>query len=494
MSPPTGTVTFLFTDIEGSTGRWEADSAEMRDALAAHDAILRSAIEDHGGWLFKHTGDGVIAAFSSARRAVDAAIEAQRALQLPVRMGLATGEAELRDGDYFGPTLNRAARVEAAGHGGQIVLAASTAGLVDGIDLLDLGEHRLRGLSGAQRLFQVRGAGLRSEFPPLRTVDAVPGNLRVQVTSFVGREADVAGVKAAIASHRMVTLTGVGGVGKTRLAQQVAGELMSEYPDGVWLIELAPVGDPSAVPDAVAMALGITQQPGMSVGESVAEALAGRRRLLILDNCEHVLAAVADLVELILAGSSTVKLLATSREGLRVPAELLWSVPSLEVREGVTSPAASLFVERAKAVSKGFALHDEADAAAVVEICARLDGIPLAIELAAARMVSMSPSEVRDRLDDRFRLLAGGRRGSERHQTLWGAIQSSYDLLGDNERSIFCRCSVFAGGFELGAAVEVGGAGGQREGARCRLRHRKPGDRLQVHHSDGRGARYRRLA
>jgi predicted ATPase len=458
MEHPTGTVTFLFTDIEGSTGRWETQTAEMRDALAAHDATLRSAIEAHGGWLFKHTGDGVLAAFSSARNAVDAAVEAQRALQLPVRMGLATGEAELRDGDYFGPTLNRASRVESAGHGGQVLVANSTAALLDGVDLLDLGEHRLRDLSTPQRIFQVRAEGLREKFPPLRTLDTTPGNLRVQATSFVGREAEVAELVASVQAHRLVTLTGVGGVGKTRLALQVAAELAPEFPDGVWLIELAPVGDPAAVPDAVATVLGITQQAGMSVAESVAETLAGRLRLLVLDNCEHVLDAVADLVEQILARSATVKVLATSREGLRVPAEHLWPVPSLDVREGLISTAVTLFVERARAAVPGFGLKG-GSADAVVEICRRLDGIPLAIELAAARMVSMSPADVRDRLDDRFRLLSGSRRGLERHQTLRHAVQWSYDLLEDDERNLLNRCSVFAGGFDLGAAVEVGGAG-----------------------------------
>jgi predicted ATPase/class 3 adenylate cyclase len=454
---PTGTVTFLFTDIEGSTRRWEAEPDALRIALAAHDGVLRSAIETRGGWLFKHTGDGVCAAFASARAAVDAAIDAQRALALPVRMGIATGEAELRGDDYFGPALNRAARIRDAGHGGQILVAASTASLVTGVDLLDLGERRLRDLSGAQRLFQVRADGLRTEFPPLKTLDGVPGNLRVQATSFVGREAEVAELMAAVQAHRLVTLTGVGGVGKTRLALQVAAELVPEFSDGVWLVELAPVGDPSAVPDAVATALGLVPQPGMAVTERVAEGLAGRRLLVVFDNCEHVLDAVADLVEAVLARSNTVKALATSREGLRLPAEHLWPVPSLGLREGVDSTAVTLFVERARAVVPGFELNGNGDA--VMEICRRLDGIPLAIELAAARMVSMSPADVRDRLGDRFRLLAGGRRGLERHQTLRHAVQWSYDLLDDAERTLLNRCSVFAGGFDLAAAVAVGGAG-----------------------------------
>ena len=456
---PIGIVTFLFTDIEGSTSRWEAQSAEMGAALARHDEVLRAAIETHGGWLFKHTGDGVLAAFSSPNGAVLAAIDAQRALELPVRMGIATGEAEQRGDDYFGPTLNRAARIMTAGHGGQVLLANSTASLVTGVDVIDLGERRLRDLSGAQRIFQVRAEGLLEQFPPLRTVDTVPGNLPAQQTSFVGREGEVATLAELVRAHRLVTLTGVGGVGKTRLALQVAAELVPDFPDGVWLIEFAPVGDPAAVPDTMASALGIVQQPGKSVTESVAEALAGRHRLLVLDNCEHVLDAAANIVEAIFERSRTVKVLATSREGLRLSAEHLWPVPSLAVSEGDDSPGVQLFVERARAVSPQFTLDREADALAVVEICRRLDGIPLAIELAAARMVSMRPAEVRDRLGDRFRLLAGGRRGLERHQTLRHAVQWSYDLLDANEHLLLNRCSVFAGGFELDGAVAVGGGG-----------------------------------
>ena len=288
---PSGTVTFLFTDIEGSTRRWEADPEAMRAALVLHDEVLRSAIEAHGGWLFKHTGDGVCAAFGSARAAIDAAVEAQQTLGLPVRMGIATGEAERRGEDYFGPVLNRTARVMAAGHGGQILVAASTAAVVSGVDLVDRGEHRLRDLSGVEHLYQVRADGLRVEFAPLRTLDAVPGNLPVQTTSFVGREVAVKELAEQVRAHRLVTLTGVGGVGKTRLAIQVAAELTGEFPDGVWLVELAPVGDPAAVPDAVATALGVTPQAGLTVTDSIAQALSGRRLLMVLDNCEHVLDA-----------------------------------------------------------------------------------------------------------------------------------------------------------------------------------------------------------
>jgi predicted ATPase len=452
-------VTFLFTDVEGSTRRWEADAESMRAALAAHDEVLRRAIEVHGGWLFKHTGDGVCAAFASPGSAVDAAVDAQRGLELPVRMGLATGEAELRDGDYFGAVLNRAARVMAAGHGGQILLADSTAGLLTGVDLIDLGPRRLRDLPTPVGVFQVQAEGLGTDFPPLRALDTSPGNLPRAATSFIGRESEAGEVQAAVKAHRLVTLTGVGGAGKTRLALEVAGRLVDEFPDGVWFFELAAVTDPAAVPDAVAAVLGITQQPGKTVAESVAAALEGRVRLLVIDNCEHVLDAAADLIEAILATSATTKMVATSREGLSVADEQLWPVPSLDVGAGVDSAAVALFVERAQHVSPRFTVGDDGEAAAVVEICGRLDGIPLAIELAASRMAALTASEVRDRLDQRFRLLVGSRRGLERHHTLRHAVTWSYDLLDDTEKALLDRCSVFAGGFDLESACAVMGSG-----------------------------------
>ncbi|OBI24672.1 adenylate/guanylate cyclase domain-containing protein [Mycobacterium sp. E2238] len=458
MPAPSGVVTFLFTDIEGSTRRWEADADGMRVALAAHDMVLRTAIEAHGGWLFKHTGDGVCAAFASPRSAVDAAVAAQRDLELPVRMGLATGEAELREGDYFGTVLNRAARVMAAGHGGQILLADSTAGLLSGVDLVNLGSRRLRDVPMPVGVFQVRAAGLRAEFPPLRALDTPPGNLRPATTSLIGREVEVADVEAAVKAHRMVTLTGVGGVGKTRLATEVAARLADVFPDGVWLFELAAVTDPAAVPDAVAAVLGITQQPGKTVTESVAAALEGRVRLLVLDNCEHVLDAAADLIEAIVARSAAVRILATSREGLGVPDEQVRPVRSLDAAAGVDSAAVTLFVERAQGISPGFSLADGGEAGAVIEICRRLDGIPLAIELAASRMASMTAGEMRDRLDHRFRLLVGSRRGLERHHTLRHAVAWSYDLLDDTEKTVLQRCSVFAGGFDVQSACAVAGS------------------------------------
>jgi predicted ATPase/class 3 adenylate cyclase len=455
---PSGVVTFLFTDVEGSTRRWEADAEGMRAALAAHDEVLRDAIQAHGGFLFKHTGDGVCAAFSSPKSAVDAAVAAQQKLELAVRMGLATGEAELRDGDYFGAVLNRAARVMAAGHGGQILLVESTAGLLSGVDLVDLGPRRLRDLPTPVGVFQVRATGLRTDFPALRALDTSPGNLRPATTSLIGRESEVAELQAVVKAHRLVTLTGVGGVGKTRLAVEVAARLADEFPDGVWFFELAAVTDPAAIPDAVAAVLGITQQPGKTVSESVAAALAGRVRLLVIDNCEHVLDAAADLIEAILAHSATVRILATSREGLGVPDEQVWPVRSLDAASGIDSAAVSLFVERAQGIAPSFSMLDGDESAAVTEICQRLDGIPLAIELAASRMASMTASEVRDRLDQRFRLLVGSRRGLERHHTLRHAVAWSYDLLDDTEKTVLDRCSVFAGGFDLQSACAVAGS------------------------------------
>jgi predicted ATPase len=448
-------LTFLFTDIEGSTRRWEADAEAMRVALETHNQVLRDAVSSHDGHVFNYTGDGMCAVFSSPRSAVDSAIDAQRALELPVRMGIATGEAELRGDDYFGTVLNRTARVMAAGHGGQILLDGATAALITGVDLISLGPRRLRDIAKPVDMFQVQAAGLRTDFRPLETVDPTPGNLRPTTTNIIGREADVAEVQAAVKAHRLVTLTGVGGVGKTRLALEVASRAVNDYSDGVWVIELAPVGDPGAVPEVVAATMGIAQRPGLSMAESIARALEGRSRLLLFDNCEHVLDAAGDMIEAIFAHSATVAVLATSREGLRLSDEQLWPVPSLDVRAGADSAAATLFIDRAQAVSPGVSLTAPDEAAVAVEICHRLDGIPLAIELAASRMMSMTVSEVRDRLDDRFRLLVGSRRGLERHQTLHHAVQWSYDLLDEPEKGLLARCSVFAGGFDLAAACAV---------------------------------------
>jgi len=471
---PSGTVTFLFTDIEGSTRLWQDQPDAMQPALARHDEILRAAIDAHAGSYVKTTGDGAHAAFATASDGIDAAITAQRAIvaeawplpsPLRVRMGLHSGPAELRDGDYYGTTVNRAARIMSVAHGGQVVVSAATQELArdGGVEMIDLGEHRLKDLGQPERIFQVVHADLEREFPPLRSLDTFTTNLPTQHTSFVGRNAELAAVKDAIADARLVTLTGVGGVGKTRLAVQAAAEVLAEFPDGVWLVELAAVGDPDAVPDAVATTVGLLPSAGTTVTATIAEALAGRRSLLVLDNCEHVLDAAAELVEAILARPGPMKILATSREGLQVADERLWPVPSLGGRSGGGDEASTLFVERARALSPDFDPDAPGAAEAVHEICRRLDGIPLAIELAAARTISMSVSEVRDRLDDRFRLLAGARRGLERHQTLRHAVQWSYDLLDDDERSVLHRGSVFAGGFDLDAAAAVAASHGLDE-------------------------------
>jgi class 3 adenylate cyclase len=455
---PPGVLTYLFTDIEGSTRRWEADPKSMRTALTVHEDLHGRVVEKHGGHLFNHTGDGVCAAFSSPSSAVDAAVDAQRALGLPVRMGIATGEAQSSGTDYYGQVLNRAARVMAAGHGRQILLDGLTAGLLSGGDLIPLGPRRLRDIAKPVDIFQVWGSGLRTDFPPLKTLDATPGNLKPQTTSFVGRQAELDQLQATLKAHRLVTLTGVGGVGKTRLALEVAARSANDFPDGVWVIEFVAVGDPAAVPEAVAAVLGIAQQAGMSVADSVAAALEGRSRLLVFDNCEHVLDAAAGLIESILTASATVTIIATSREGLRVPDEQLWPVPSLDVRTGTDSAAALLFVERAETVAPTMSLTGEDESAAVVEICRRLDRIPSGIELAASCMVSMTATEVRDRLDHRFRLLVGSRRGLERHQTLRHAVQSSYDLLEADEQRLL-HCLRYVHGL-LGRAIRTLRVGG----------------------------------
>ena len=440
---------------------WESVPDAMRSALEQHDALVRAAIEAHGGYVVKTTGDGAHAAFGRAGDALAAAVAMQGALAaepwpeaavIRVRVGVHTGETSERDGDYFGPAVNQAARLMAVAHGGQIVCSQQTAGLAgDVVPLRSLGEHRLRDLSVAAPVFQV-GDGV---FPPLRSVDAVPTNLPTVRTELIGRTDDVTALMGLVERERLVTLTGVGGVGKTRLALGVAAALAAGFSDGCWLVELSPVADGDEVLKTVAAAI---RAPTTTV-DALVDYLADRRVLIVLDNCEHVLDAAADLVEAILARSSAVKVLATTREGLGLSGEHLWRVPSLSVDEGTSSASVVLFVDRARAVVSDFEISRAADADAVVELCRRLDGIPLAIELAAARMGSMSPVEVRDRLHDRFRLLIGSRRGLERHQTLRHVVEWSYDLLSEDERSRLNSCAVFAGGFDLEAAVRVGGAG-----------------------------------
>ncbi len=463
---PGGTVTFLFTDIEDSTRRWDEDPTTMADALRVHDAVVRGAIERHEGYVFGTGGDGFAAAFSTAADALAAAVEVQHELRddttvdFAVRMGLHTGEAVERDRNYFGKEVNRAARLMALAHGGQVLLSDATEVLVRGrMPLRPLGDHRLRGLRGRVSVFQVLGEGLRADFPVLRSVDALTGNLPQQLSSVVGREQLVGDVAEMVREHRLVTLTGVGGVGKTRLAVEAGAELAAEFPDGVWLVELASVGDPDAVPTAIATVLGVTPQGDTPLVDTLAETLAGRQLLLVVDNCEHVLQMATATVSALLARSGRVRIVATSRESLGVAGEHNLAVPPLGCDGGVTSDAVTLFVDRARAVRPEFGIADEATAAAVSEICATVDGLPLGIELAAARMAAMSALEVRDRLSDRFRLLQAGTPGPERQLTLRHAVDWSYDLLTDDERALLRTTSVFAGGFDLAALVAVvGGA------------------------------------
>jgi predicted ATPase/class 3 adenylate cyclase len=466
-------VTFLFTDLEGSTRLWEEHPEAMKPALARHDEILREEIESHRGYVVKTTGDGFHAAFAAAHDAIDAAVAAQLTLgaeqwdttgHLPVRMGIHSGPAEARDGDYYGTAVNRAARLMAAAHGGQIVVSLATEELVQdhGVELLDLGEHALRDLTRPERVFQVVHPDLPREFARLGSLDAFPGNLPAQLTSFVGRDAELVAVAGALDTARLVTLTGVGGVGKTRLSLQVAAEVLPRFAHGAWFCELAAAVDDDSLVQVVATALGVTPLSGMSLQQSIVEFLRGKRQLVVFDNCEHLLDEVSRLAESILHDCPDVRILASSREGLGVPGEQMVAVRSLQMPgEGLAVGAVAqnesvmLFTERAAAARAGFAL-EAANAGAVVEICRRLDGIPLAIELAAARVASMNPSDIAAHIDERFRLLTGGRRsGIERHQTLRATVDWSYSLLDATERAVFDRLGVFSGDFDSAAAQAV---------------------------------------
>src|SRR5262245_505981 len=472
---PTGTVTFMLTDLEGSTRLWEERPAPMEQALVVHDEILRESVASHRGAVVDHGGDGMCVVFASASDAVAAGLEfllniaasadAETAGLLP-RVALHAAEGVLRaDGRYVNQPLNRCARLLAAGHGGQVLVSESVEPLVRGAlppdaGLVDLGAQRLRDLVAPMGVFQVTHPDLRRQFPPLRSVDAFPGNLPVQLTSFVGRDAELAGIGKALDEWRMVTLTGVGGVGKSRLAVQVAAEVLPRFRDGAWLCELAVADDEDTMGQVVAAELGVSQRAGMSLAESVSDYLRPKELLLVLDNCEQLLGPASDFAEQVLRKCPGVRILATSREGLGVAGEHVWPLRSLPVpntagTDIASSDAVILFIERAQAARASFAL-DVSNAAAVAEICRRLDGIPLAIELAAARMVSMTASEIRGLLDERFRLLTGGRRKSvERHQTLRATVDWSYSLLSEQERIVFDRLAVFAGGFDARAAQAV---------------------------------------
>jgi predicted ATPase len=466
-------VTFLFTDIEGSTRLWQEDEASMRQVVARHDQLLGEVIGDHGGVVFSTMGDGLAAAFQTASAAVSCAVDAQRLLDLEswetarplrVRMGLHTGEAELRGGDYFGTAVNRAARLVAVGHGGQVICSSATAELAGSdLALVDLGEHRLRDLDQAMHVFQV-GHG---SFPPLRSLSAFPGNLPRQLTSFVGRQEELASLTQAVGVFRVVTLTGTGGVGKTRLALQAAAHLITDFPDGVWLCELAAAADPESVLQVVAAALGYRPVPGAALERGIPEFVGARRLLVVLDNCEHLLDPVAALAEALLARCPNLAILATSREGLEVPGERVIRLRSLPVphpgarlEQLAEFDAARLFLDRADAAGADLAL-EAGDGPAIAEICRRLDGIPLAIELAAARVIALSPGEIAAHLDERFRLLTGGRRAAvERHHTLWATIDWSFALLRPRDQAVFTHLGVFPASLDAAAAQAVAAAGG----------------------------------
>jgi predicted ATPase/class 3 adenylate cyclase len=475
---PSGTVTFLLTDIEASTRQWEMDAAAMDAALARHDRVLRSAVETHGGCLVKSTGDGMLAVFDRAAAALNAAVDAQLALGsdgLPAaRMAVHTGEAFERDGDYFGPALNRAARLMAIGHGGQVLVSQATEYLITDFELRDpgehrlrdLGEHRLRDLSRPERVFQLCHRSLPGSFPALRSLESYPTNLPAQITGFVGRDRDMREAEEALGQCRALTLTGVGGIGKTRLALQVAADVLTVFPDGVFMVELGGVSDAAAVDASVAAALLVQQQPGQTITASLLSFLGNKHLLLLLDNCEHLLEPLAQLVSRILGVAPEVRVLATSREALRIDGEQVMTVPSLAVpdesaalEELGTTDAVRLFVDRAHATRSEFMLTDE-NAAAVTQLCRRLDGVPLAIELAAARVRSMAPNEIAERLDQRFRLLTSGTRtAASRHQTLRRAIDWSYDALEVVEQTLLGRLAVCLGGFDLTAAEAIGAGG-----------------------------------
>ena len=484
--------TFLFTDIEGSTRLWEEHAAAMGAALAIHDRLLREAVQAAGGSVVKTTGDGMLAVFDDPAAAIGAALAAQRALRdaawgatgpLKVRMALHAGAAESRDGDYFGPALNRVARILAIGHGGQILCSAVAAvlgrdGLAADVDLVDLGSHRLRDLDRPEQVFQVAVGDLRRSFPPLRSLSTRRSNLPVQLTSFVGRERELTEVDGLIERHRLVTLIGTGGTGKTRLMLEVADRAAGRFADGAWLAELAPLSDASQIPSEIGRALGVPDEPGMPPLATIVAFLAGKELLLLLDNAEHLVDGVASVAESLLAAGPGLRILATSREALAVPGESVYQVQSLTCPAPVRHVAGSeeatpvdfgaiagteavrLFVERATSVSPAFQLG-EANVTAVAEICRRLDGIPLALELAAARVSALSPDDIAKRLGDRFRLLAGGRRTAvPRQQTLHALIDWSWDLLTEADRTLLRRLSVFAGGWTIDLAAQVVGDDG----------------------------------
>ena len=477
---PTGTVTFLFSDVEGSTRLWESHAEGMSSALARYDDIMRKVVDGAGGYVFSTAGDSYSAAFTTPARAVEAAIQAQSQLvdldrepvSFRVRMAVHTGTAEERDGDYFGPALNRTARLMSIGNGRQVLVSRATAELArdslpEGARLEDLGQHRLKDLSRPEYVYKLGHPSLPDDPRRLRSLDMYPHNLPIQLTSFVGREEEVEEVMKLLRGSRLVTLAGVGGVGKTRLAVQAAAEVLSQYEDGVWLVELAPLTDRSKLATTVMDVLGIEEKTGEDPIDTAVRWLTDKEILLILDNCEHVVDEAARFAARALASGTGLSILATSREMLGVPGEYPFQVRSLAAPESMDDvvqsalmryPAIRLFAERGELARAGWRITSE-NGMAVVQICNRLDGMPLAIELAAARLRMMRTSQIAERLDNRFRLLTGGSRTVlPRQQTLEAAIDWSFDLLSEEEKVLFRRLAVFMGGFTLEAVEAVCGA------------------------------------
>ena len=463
---PTGTVTLLLADVEGSTRLWETQPDEMTAALARLNQTVSEIIAERDGVrpVEQGEGDSFVAAFARASDAVAAALEMQRAPLAPIRLriGVHTGEIQLRDeSNYAGPTINRTARLRDLGHGGQTLLSGTTEDLVaDRLPadtwLTDLGTHALRDLPRPERVAQLCHPDLVNDFPPLRiSKSSASQRLPVQLTSFVGRDAQMAQVRELLTQSRLLTLTGAGGAGKTRLAIQLAAQLSGEFSDGVWYVDLAPITDPEVVPITVARALGLPDQPGRSTMDTLTRFVADHQMLIVLDNCEHLLDASAALVNALLAAAAGLTLLTTSREPIGVAGEVSWRVPSLSL----ANEAVELFTDRARHVRPDFAVSDD-NAATVGEICRRLDGLPLAIELAAARVRALSLVEILDSLHDRFRLLTGGARTAvRRQQTLRASVDWSHALLTEPERVLFRRLAVFLGGFDLDAAQTIAGSG-----------------------------------
>ncbi len=478
---PTGVVTFIFTDVEGSTRLWEQHPDAMRQAMTRHDELIEASVASNGGVVVRPRGEGDsrFAVFSRPTDAVASARDIQQTLALEawttlrplrVRTALHTGEADLRAGDYYGSDVNRCARLRAVGHGGQTLLSQATFDLVRDalpaqVTLRDLGEHRLKDLQRPEHVFELDVAGLPADFPPLQSLDAFPNNLPIQLTSFVGRERELKEVGRLLATTHLLTLTGPGGTGKTRLALQLAAEDLESFAHGVWLVELASVTDPLLVPQTVAGVLGVPQQGGRPASEVLSDFLKPKKLLLLLDNCEHLIEDCAALASKLLRACPGLKILATSREPLGISGETIYRVPSLDLPDATERGAAQisgygairLFVDRAAAVKPNFRLT-EGNAASVAQICARLDGIPLAIELAAARVKALSPEQIAIRLDDRFRLLTGGSRTAlPRQQTLRALIDWSYELLAEPERLLLRRLSAFVGSWTVEAAEQVCG-------------------------------------